>query len=102
MELEFSGGQIFEKSSHIKFNANPFRGSRTVLCGRSDMTKLLVAFRNFANEPKTQSRILTHIVTGAGLPLDTRYTCLHYARESNTQPPVACSRFVVYEVIAFW
>ena len=55
MELEFSR-QIYEKSSNIKFNGNPSSGSRNVPFGRTDgqtdMTKLIVAFRNFANAPK--------------------------------------------------
>jgi hypothetical protein len=52
MELELSQ-QIFEKSSNIKFHephpvgAELFRADR-----RTDMTKLIVAFRNFANAPK--------------------------------------------------
>jgi len=57
MKLEFSR-QIFEKSSYIKFNENPSRGSRVVPHGRTgghtDMTMLTVAFPNFANEPKNQ------------------------------------------------
>ena len=35
MKLEVLG-QIFEKSSTIKFHENPFSGSRVVLCGRTD------------------------------------------------------------------
>jgi hypothetical protein len=35
MNLEFFR-QIFEKYSNIKFNENPFGGSRVVLCGRTD------------------------------------------------------------------
>jgi len=54
-KLEF-GGYIFEKYSNIKFNENPYSGSRVVPCvqtdGRSNMTKLIVAFRNFATGPK--------------------------------------------------
>jgi hypothetical protein len=50
MKLEFSR-QIFEKSLNIKFNQNPFSRSRAVLCGRTDMTKLIVAFRNLGNAP---------------------------------------------------
>jgi len=42
----------FENSSHIKFNENPSSGSRVVPCGRTDITKLMVAFRNSANAPK--------------------------------------------------
>jgi hypothetical protein len=34
MKLECSR-QIIEKTSHIKFNQNPFSGSRTVPCGRT-------------------------------------------------------------------
>jgi hypothetical protein len=57
MKLEFSR-QIFEKYPDIKFHKNPSFGSRVVPCGRTlgrtDMTKLIVAFRNFANAPKKQ------------------------------------------------
>jgi hypothetical protein len=45
--------QIFEKSSYIKFNYNPSSGSRAD--GRTDMTKLIVVFRNFANAPNKES-----------------------------------------------
>ena len=51
---EFSW-QIFEESSNIKFRENPSSGSRHVLYWgtdrRTDMTKLIVAFRYFANAP---------------------------------------------------
>jgi hypothetical protein len=51
MKLEFSR-QIFEKYSGMKFHKNPFNGSRDVLCGRTDMTKLIVASRSLENAPK--------------------------------------------------
>jgi hypothetical protein len=51
MELEFSR-QIFEESWNTKFNENPSSGSRVVLYGQTDITKLIVALRNFANVPK--------------------------------------------------
>ena len=55
MKLEFSG-QIFEKSSNIEFHENPYSGSPVIPCGqtggRTDMTKVIVAFRYFANAPK--------------------------------------------------
>jgi len=51
MKFEFSQ-EIFEKYTNIKFHENPYIGSRVVACGRTDMTKLIVAFRNFANAPK--------------------------------------------------
>ena len=51
MKLEFSR-QNFKKYSNIKSNESPASGSRVVSCGRADMTKLLVACRNFANAPK--------------------------------------------------
>jgi hypothetical protein len=50
MELEYPR-QILEKSK-IKFHQNPSSGSRVVPCGQTDMTKLIVAFRNCANTPK--------------------------------------------------
>jgi hypothetical protein len=54
MELEFSS-QIFENIPNIEFHQNPSKGSRVVPCRRTDvrteMTKLIVAFCNFANVP---------------------------------------------------
>jgi len=62
-QLEFSQ-QIFEKYSNIKFHENPYSWFRIAICGRTDsrtekrtdwqtdMTKLIVTFRNFANAPK--------------------------------------------------
>ena len=50
-KLEFSR-QIFEKCSNIKVHKKKTSsGSRVVPRGRTDMTKLIVAFRNFANAP---------------------------------------------------
>ena len=54
MKFEYSR-QIFEKVLNIKFYQNPSFGSRVVRCGQTDMTKLTVAFRNFANAPKKNS-----------------------------------------------
>ena len=51
MKLEFSR-QIFEKYSNIKFHGNPFSETRVVQCRQTDVTKLTVAFRNFAKTPK--------------------------------------------------
>jgi hypothetical protein len=52
--LEFSR-QIFEKSSNIKSHENISSGSRVVAClttdGRTDMTKLTVAFRKYILNP---------------------------------------------------
>jgi hypothetical protein len=54
MKIEFSQ-QIFEKYSNIKFHENPSSGRRDVPYGRidrrTDMTKVIVAFRNLANAP---------------------------------------------------
>jgi hypothetical protein len=53
---DFNETRIFstdvENFSHIKFNTNTSGGSRVVSCESTDMTKLIVAFRNFANAPK--------------------------------------------------
>jgi hypothetical protein len=60
MKIEFSR-QFLKKYSNIKFNENPFCGSRVVPCGqqdgRTDMKKLIVVFRIFANVPKHDSKI---------------------------------------------
>jgi hypothetical protein len=56
MKLEFSQ-HIFEKYSNIKFDENPFIGSRVVPTrkdDRTDMTKLTVAFHNSANARNTR------------------------------------------------
>jgi hypothetical protein len=41
-----------QKAQIQSFIKNPSNGSRVVPCGQTDMTKLIVAFRNFANAPK--------------------------------------------------
>ena len=51
MKLQFPQ-QIFEKLSNNEFHEDPFSGSRVVPCGRTDVTKLIVAFCNFAKAPK--------------------------------------------------
>jgi len=55
MKLEILG-QVFDKYAIIKFHENPSGGDRVVLCGkkdgRTDVTKLTVAVRKFANAPK--------------------------------------------------
>jgi len=51
MKFEFFSRQIFEKSSNIKFHENPLSGRRVVPYGRTDMTKLIVLFRNSAKTP---------------------------------------------------
>ena len=57
MTLEFSQ-HIFATPSNIKFHENPSSGSRVVPCGRTDrrmdITKLIVAFRSFANAPNIE------------------------------------------------
>ena len=50
MKFEFSR-KGFENVLNIKFYQNPSSGSRVVPCGQTDMTKLIVAFRNVANAP---------------------------------------------------
>ena len=51
MKFEFSR-QFFVKCSNNKFHENLSSGSRAVPCGQTDMTKLIVAFRNFLNASK--------------------------------------------------
>ena len=58
MKLLFFFGEIFEKSSCIRFNQNPSCGNRVVPCGQTDMTKLIVVFRGFANAPKMRDERL--------------------------------------------
>jgi hypothetical protein len=65
IKLEISQ-QTLEKRSHLKHHENPSNGSRVFPCGqmdrRTDMTKLIVTFRNFLNAPTTRiprEKILT-------------------------------------------
>jgi hypothetical protein len=51
MKLEFSQ-QFLETCSNIKCHENLSKRSRVDPCRRTLMTKLVVAFRNFANAPK--------------------------------------------------
>jgi hypothetical protein len=54
MKLVFSR-QIFEKYSKIKFHENPSSGSTVIRADRqTDMTELIVAFRNFAKARKNR------------------------------------------------
>jgi hypothetical protein len=41
-------------TKNITFHENPSSGSRVVPCGRTDMTKLIVVFRNFAKKKTLQ------------------------------------------------
>jgi hypothetical protein len=53
MRLEFSR-QFFEKYSNINLKKiSSVGGELFHVGGRTDMTKLTAAFRNFANAPKT-------------------------------------------------
>jgi hypothetical protein len=51
MKLDFSL-QILEKFSNIKLHESPSSASRVIPCGLTDMTNLIVAFRNFTKAPK--------------------------------------------------
>jgi hypothetical protein len=77
MKLEFSR-QFFEKYSKIKLYDNPSSGSRVVpygqTDGRTEMTKLIVAFRNSANVPKTF--FLVHCVYDFGIIFAINVYCL--------------------------
>ena len=78
MKSECSG-QVFEKVLNIKFLQNPSFGRRVVPCGQTDRntTKIIVAFRNFANTPKNVSAFPT------GNCVDTNTST---TRNSETRP----------------
>jgi len=44
------------RTSNIKINENVSCGSRVVTCGRSDMTKIIVAYRVFENAKEQVAR----------------------------------------------
>jgi len=66
MKFEFPR-KIFEKYSNIKFYENPTSESRVVPCrhrdGRTEMTKLVVAHRNFANTPKSEKKWVSMVTS---------------------------------------
>ena len=56
--MNFNFLDRFSENTHIKFHENLSGGNRVAIPvrdGRTDMTKLIFASRNFANSPKTQS-----------------------------------------------
>jgi len=54
IKLKFSR-ESFEKFPNTKFHEKSSSGGRVVSCGRTDMMKLTIVFRNSANAPKNQS-----------------------------------------------
>jgi len=61
MKIELFNGFSKKKIySDIKYHENPSSGSRVVPCGQTDgltaMTKLTVAYRNFAKAPKSNKK----------------------------------------------
>jgi hypothetical protein len=73
MTFEFAR-KIFEEYSNIEFNRNPWIGSWD---RRTDMTKLIVALRNFANAPK-HSTWCSHYHIVFTLSHVHITTCSHY------------------------
>ena len=53
-----------KKNLNIKLYRNSSSGSRVVPCGRTDTTKSLVAFRNFANAPKNKTPNASYLENG--------------------------------------
>jgi len=84
MKFEFCL-QIFEKRQNIKFNENAPIVCRVVQCGwtdgHTDMTKLIVAFLNFVNAPKT-SYINFRYVWKENLIF---YTCIRLRMNCNNR-----------------
>jgi hypothetical protein len=105
MKLEFSR-QILEKYSNINFRENPFSGSRVVLCGRTDMTKLRVAFRNITNTaPKKLNPVSTNRISKRDTDDNHRrpYTMPALLNISYSQPQVHKSCTIIkLSVSATW
>jgi hypothetical protein len=77
MKRKFSR-QIFDQYSNIKFHENLSSVSTVVSCRRTDrqtdMTKLIVTFRNFPNAPKnlSQSNFAHYKYLGVGSRIELR------------------------------
>jgi hypothetical protein len=92
MKLEVSR-QVFVKSSSIRFHQNPFSGSQVVAFGRTDMTKLIVAFRNFANAPKKNDNVFLKCKSSATAPWERQVPVTFLPR-----PLSSCHNFFPYIV----
>jgi hypothetical protein len=96
--------QIFEKSSNIKFRENPSCGSRVVPCGQrdrrtngqTDMTEVVVAFRNFANAPNTCA------ATNKVIKQRAKIICKYFipCTTTTTLNVLICSSFLLYVTLA--
>jgi hypothetical protein len=83
--------QIFQNCSTVKFNQNPSSGSRVFQCGartdgQTDMKKLIVEFRNFANAPSVTLSItdLTWIGQGSSPGLQSvKHSNKHVDHDSS-------------------
>jgi len=78
-----ASGQIFENYTNTEFHENLSSGSPVVPCGRTDiqadMTKLKVAFRSFANAPKSGARTKPKIQNKNGVQFtDDNYYYYYY------------------------
>jgi len=64
--ISLSNHQIFEKYWNLKFHENLLSGTQVFLCGRTDrqidITKLIVAFRNFATAFKNHCYSPTYFI----------------------------------------
>ena len=66
---------MFGKSSDIKYNKNPPSGSGVIPCRRTDITKLTVPFRNFANAAKK------HAHQTSSQKMCVHYVCRYVSRQ---------------------
>ena len=93
MKLEISR-QVFEKSSNIKFRENPSSGSRVISCGRTDgrtdVKKLIFAFRNFANASKNRDSKGLHFLNSTRSSLTQSH---HFYNASMHATYTACTCF---------
>ena len=88
MELEFSQ-HIFEKYTNIKLHQNSCSGSRIVPCGRTEMTKLIVAFRNSAKVPRNGRKVCRK--NKGTLSWIAHVFCIAYYIKRNKIAPYKCS-----------
>jgi len=89
MKTELSR-QVFEKYWNTNFYENTSSGSRVVRCRRrqTDMTKLRVAFRNFANAPKKSWSNVTelkHVYISCYVPISWMDTALSFLWRGGTK-----------------
>jgi hypothetical protein len=84
---------ILAKSTITKFHENPASRSGAVPCGRTYMTKLIVAFRHVANAPNSTLAFLCSMTVMVHETHGIALWCMHCHKQQRAQEPVLWRTF---------